>query len=66
MKIKVKVLYDEKYKTGDHFDEAIERWGGKGWILADMVNSFEDYSNAAIIYLVERKEVNHATIRNDV
>ena len=56
MRIKVKVLYDDKYKTGEHFDSAIERWEAKGWVLADVVNSFKDYSNAAIIYLVERKE----------
>ena len=57
MKIKVKVLYDEKYKTPEHCDEAIERFEANGWIVADTVYSVEEDANAIIFYkLVERKE----------
>jgi len=50
MKIKTKVLYESKYKDGDKFDEAVDRWGDKGWTLADMAHSFEENTNAAILY----------------
>jgi len=50
MRIKTKVLYESKYKDGEAFDKAIDRWESKGWILTEVVNSFTENLNAAIIY----------------
>lgn len=52
MRLKVKVLYEEKYKSGEHFDMAIDRWCEKGWCLADLVFLMKDDTNAAILYRV--------------
>ena len=52
MKIKVKVIYERNYKNGDTFDVAIDRWCDKGWLCADVVNSFKENTNAAILYLI--------------
>lgn len=57
MKLEVNVLYEVKYKTPDHFDEALERWVGNDWVIADVVNSLEENTNAAIIYRI----INQAT-----
>ena len=50
MRIKVKVLYDEKYKSDEHIEKAIERWQDKGWKVADAVYSFKENNNAVILY----------------
>ena len=52
MLVKVKVLYESKYRDGDKFDEALERWESKGWAIADTVYSFKEQTNVAIIYRV--------------
>uniref|UniRef100_A0A6M3L778 DUF4177 domain-containing protein n=1 Tax=viral metagenome TaxID=1070528 RepID=A0A6M3L778_9ZZZZ len=50
MKVKVKVLYDKKYKSDEHVEKAIERWELKGWTVADCVYSFKEKTNATILY----------------
>lgn len=57
MRLEIKVLYEEKYKDSDKFDEALERWENKGWQVADTVYSLEENTNAAIIYKSERGEI---------
>lgn len=47
MRIKIKVIYDDKYKDYDAFDAAIERWQEKGWILADTAQDFKNHGDAA-------------------
>lgn len=53
MRIKIKVLYDDKYKDDDAFNAAIERWQGKGWILADVAQDIigHGYDSAAILWM---------------
>ena len=51
MKIKVRLLYDGKYKDGDAFDAAIDRWRGKGWRLADVVQDLLNHGDDAVAIL---------------
>jgi len=53
MLVKTKVLYEAKYKDGDKFDEALERWESKGWTVADVCYSFKENQNTAILYKEE-------------
>jgi len=52
MRIKVKILYSDRYKDEDTFADAIERWQLKGWHLADTAQDFAQYGNdgAAILW----------------
>ena len=52
MKLKVRILYDARYKDFDSFETALERWESKGWTIADVANSLSENRNAAIIYKV--------------
>ena len=47
IRIKIKVLYSDRYKDEDTFDAAIERWQEKGWHLADVAQDFEHCGDAA-------------------
>ena len=55
LKIKVKVLYDYKYKNDDAYEKAIERWDAKGWVVADVAQDFVNCGDqaATIIYKFE-------------
>lgn len=43
--MKAKILDMRKYKSEYHFNEAIERWEDKGWVVAVQVNNY------ALLYL---------------
>jgi len=47
IRVKTKILYSDRYKDGDSFDAAIERWIEKGWHLADVAQDFENCGDAA-------------------
>lgn len=46
LKIKVKVLYESRYKNSSHFQEAIENWERKGWelVVESTQTGYESYA----------------------
>lgn len=51
MRIKIKILYDDKYKDANHFDAAIDRWQEKGWYLADVAQDYPEHGDDAAAIL---------------
>lgn len=51
MRIKIKILYDDKYKDDDAFGAAIERFQKKGWILADIAQDIQNHGDDAVAIL---------------
>jgi len=48
MRIKIKLLYNDRYKDDDAFDTAIERWKEKGWELADVAQDIKNHGCDAV------------------
>ena len=51
MEIEIKLLNDKRYKDYDTFEAAIERWQGKGWVLADVAQDIENHFDDAVAIL---------------
>ena len=55
MEIIVKLLNDKRYKDADTFNDAIERWQGKGWRLADVAQDIMGHGCDAVAILWKPK-----------
>ena len=51
IRIKTKVLYSDRYRDGDTFEAALERWQEKGWKVADVAQDFKYCGDAAAAIL---------------
>jgi hypothetical protein len=51
MEIKIKLLNDKRYKSGDTFDAAIERWQEKDWNLAEVAQDIPAHGDDAVAIL---------------
>jgi hypothetical protein len=65
VKIEIKLLNNKSYKNDDNFNDAIERWQDKGWILADVAQDIKSHGFDAVAILWRPKEDNEYGLWRD-